>query len=140
MIRRTERHPLYGDIPLIEKRSTGSDGREYSWVEYDPTFMPPLPAGAVLIALARATVTYREMTGEGNLERAIGACRKARDEWPLSHEAFFWEAKCHKLAGRSEEAQQLFGDFIAAAGTDDRSSKLVVEASAELKELLSHHT
>ena len=229
MIRRTERHPLYGDIPLIEKRSTGSDGREYSWVEYDPTFMPPLPPGAVrgdvseqdyctahhipkyfyvdeertcvecgrdfafraeeqkfwyetlkfnfgsvavrcaecrrkdrtgkelreemaiamhdlesrpndhhvLIALARATVRYREMTGEGNLERAIGACRKARDEWPLSPEAFFWEAKCHKLAGRSDKARQLFGDFIAAAGTDDRSSKLMVEASAEMKELLS---
>jgi len=227
MIHQTQRHPLYGDIPLVEKRVTGADGREYSWVEYDPTFTPPLPPGAVrgdvseqdycrahhvpkyyyvdeertcvacasdfvfraeeqkfwyetlkfnfssvavrctecrrkdrtekelreeiaiasqdlqarpgdhhvLVALARATVRYREMTGQGNLERAIGACRRAREEWPLSHEALFWEAKCHKLAGRSKKACQLFGDFIAAAASDHRLSRLVVEATGEVKEL-----
>jgi hypothetical protein len=227
MNRRTELHPLFGEIPLVEKRSVGLDGREYTWFERDPAFMPPLPAGAVrgdvseqdycpvhhvpkyfyideqrtcvqcgrhfvfsaeeqkfwyetlkfnfgsdaircidcrrrkrtekdlreevatamrdlksrpkdhhvLIDLARALVMYREMTGEGSLEKATAACRKARKEWPLSHEALFWEAKCQNLAGRREKARELFTDFIAAAGADSHLAKLVREAKAEVRKL-----
>lgn len=44
---RTERHPLYGDIPLITHTVVGTDGREYPWLEYDPHYKPALPKGAV---------------------------------------------------------------------------------------------
>jgi Probable zinc-ribbon domain len=43
----THRHPLYGEIPLIERKSAGRDGRVYTWLEYDPDFEPKLPHGAV---------------------------------------------------------------------------------------------
>lgn len=45
--RQSTYHPLYGEIPLLERRSRGNDGREYSWFEYDPSFQPKLPEGAV---------------------------------------------------------------------------------------------
>jgi hypothetical protein len=45
--RRWFRHPLYGNIPLIRHSTVGRDGRSYEWWEYDPTFSPRIPKGAV---------------------------------------------------------------------------------------------
>jgi tetratricopeptide (TPR) repeat protein len=45
--RRWSRHPLYGNIPLIRHATVGRDGRTYEWWEYDPTFSPRVPKGAV---------------------------------------------------------------------------------------------
>jgi len=222
----TNHHPLYGDIPLIERRSR-VNGKDYSWWEYDPLFKPKLPKGAVagdvsrqqyctphhvpkyfyvdeektcvqcgevftfsakeqkfwyealqfnfgstaircrtcrrrkqseralreqigmalrqieanpddpavLIDLARATVRYREQVGEGNLDRAIAACRKAFAEWPASPEPLFWEGKCHDLAGRHSRAKACLLKFIAEARRVDRFRKLVAEAKRELAAL-----
>ena len=220
----TEHHPLYGDIPLVERRSRGRDGREYSWLEYDPLFQAKLPKGALpgdvarqqyctahhvpkyfyvdeqrrcvqcketfvfsakeqkfwyetlkfnfgssaircrrcrrqkqseralreqigtalrqlqarpndpalLIDLARATVRYREATGQGNLDRAIAASRRALSEWPSSPEPLFWEGKCHYLAGRNTKAKACLLKFITEAHRGHRLPKLVAEAKREL--------
>jgi hypothetical protein len=45
--RRWSRHPLYGNIPLIRRATVGRDGQTYEWWEYDPTFSPRIPKGAV---------------------------------------------------------------------------------------------
>ena len=198
----TKHHPLYGDIPLVEKQST-YNGREYKWREYDPDFQPPLPKGAVrgephkqmyccdppkyfyvdeprtciqckqpfvfgakeqkywfetlkfnfgshaircvscrkkrrsedalrqtlarvlkdleskprdpqlLLELARTTIDYRERTGQGDLDRAIAACRLARDEHPVP-ESLYWEGRCQELAGRSAKAKACFTQFLEA--------------------------
>ena len=222
----TYAHPLYGNIPLIERRVRTSSG-ESVWQEFDPTYRPPLPRGAVrgnperqnycrahhepkyfyvdethtcvqcrlqfvftakeqkfwyetlqfnfnsqaircrncrkqrrtdaalrqqiatalkrlsehpadphtLLELATATVRYRERTGEGNLDRALDACRKAGSEWHDSPEPMFWEAKCHRLAGRVRKAADAFERFLDRARTVHRVSKLVSEAELELRTL-----
>jgi hypothetical protein len=45
--RRWSRHPLYGNIPLVRHATVGRDGRTGEWWEYDPTFTPRIPKGAV---------------------------------------------------------------------------------------------
>jgi tetratricopeptide (TPR) repeat protein len=45
--RRWARHELYGDIPLIHHSSIGPDGESHERWQYDPSFMPVLPRGAV---------------------------------------------------------------------------------------------
>jgi len=44
---RLERHPLYGDIPMIRKTHRDRGGRQVEWWEYDPEFEPRLPGRAV---------------------------------------------------------------------------------------------
>lgn len=219
----TAHHPLFGDIPLVERRSS-YNGKELCWLQYDPVFQPQLPQGAirgdvtrqryciahhvpqyfyvdeektclqchekfifsgkeqkfwyetlqfnfsstavrcrdcrrqkqteralreqigvavhqlaerpddpaVLIDLARATVRYRERTGQGNLDRAIAAARRAFREWPASPEPLFWEGKCHQLAGRSDKARASLSRFIAEAQRGNRLAKLVAEAKRDL--------
>ena len=51
--RRWSRHALYGEIPLIRHATVGRDGRTYEWWEYDPTFSPRVPKGAVLGDLSK---------------------------------------------------------------------------------------
>ena len=36
----TEHHPLYGEIPLVERPAFGKDGRDYPWLQYDPNYQP----------------------------------------------------------------------------------------------------
>jgi hypothetical protein len=223
MRQRTEHHPLYGEIPLVEHESTGKDGRVYSWLQYDPNHKPKLPRGAVLgdvsrqrycvahhmpkyfyldeqrtciqcgdsfvfrgaeqkywyetlkfnfgsvavrcptcrrkkrteaalreqigsalrqlkehgddpglwLELARATVVYRERTGEGNLERAIGASRKAASLID-SPEPLFWEGRCHQLAGRRANAARCFQQFLAGVHSRAGMRELVTIAEKEL--------
>lgn len=221
----SENHRLFGQIPLIERHSTGLDGREYSWLEYDPAFQPKLPKGAVrgdvarqnycplhhvpkyfyvdetktclqchrafvfsaneqkfwyetlqfnfsstavrcrecrktkqterllreqiaaalaqlrttpddpsaLLDLARATTRYRERKGEGNLDRAIAAARRAAKQWPDSTEPLFWEGKCQLLAGRLLKAKECLSRFVQSPRGRGRRSKLVAEAERDLK-------
>lgn len=87
----------------------------------------------VLLDLARATVAYRERTGQGNLNRAIAACRAALEEWPASPEALFWEGRCQQLAGRFAKARACYERFIGSAKT--HLTKLVRQAERELEEM-----
>ena len=40
-------HPLFGEIPLVEQTMTGGDGTDYRYYDYDLTFEPDMPSGAV---------------------------------------------------------------------------------------------
>lgn len=224
MKRPTEHHALFGEIPLIEHRTIGKDGRQLSWFQYDPSYKPKLPRGAVagdvsrqqyciahdvpkyfyvdekrtciqcgdafvfraeeqkfwyetlkfnfaslavrcpacrrkkrteaslrqqlaatlnaleespddphlLLELARTTVTYRERTGEGNLERAIAASRQAREHALQSPEPLYWEGRCHELAGRAAKARRCFQQFLTKARSGDGLRALVASAEAKL--------
>jgi hypothetical protein len=92
----------------------------------------------LLLDLARATVAYRLKTGEGNLDRAISACRKAAEEWPTSSEPLYWEGECHRLAGRAAKAIRCLSAFVARA-EGGRHAKLVAAAEGELRGL-GHHS
>ena len=223
-VTRTELHPLYGEIPLIEESHVGLNGRTYTWWRRDPEFRPQLPPGAVrgnpaaqnycsahhvpryfyvderhtcvqcgsdflfsakeqkfwyetlrfiscsraircpscrkhkrtdsalraqlaqalrtlgssprdphaCLLLAATTVEYRRRTGQGNLQRAIHACRVVQKEWPEAIESLLLEAKCHLLASRPKPAAQRLEELFALASSDPRSRKVVREA----KELL----
>ena len=69
------------------------------------------PAGYV--ALARAIVEYYERTGQGNLDEAIAAARKAAVLWPTSVEPQLWEGVAHALAGRQQRAETILNSFLA---------------------------
>ena len=70
---------------------------------------------SLLLELAKTTVEYRERTGEGDLNRAIAACRTAASECPEDAEPLFWEGRCQELAGRTAKAQKLYDAFIGRA-------------------------
>jgi hypothetical protein len=220
----TRKDPVYGEIPLIEHRSVGTDGREYRWQQYDPAFKPKLPRGAVrgdvsrqeycvahhvpkyfyldetksclqcgepfvfrateqkywyetlkfnfgsvavrcpscrrkkrteaalreqlgvvsrqlaerpddphlLLELCRITVEYRERTGEGNLERALAASRKAVSQGCETPEPTFWEARCHELAGRTLKAVRCYKQFVESVGSKHGLRSLVTIAKGKL--------
>ena len=86
---------------------------------------------AALVELARATVQYRRRAGEGDLERAIGACRKAR-RLASAGEALFWEGVAQQLAGRPAKARAALKDFLGNAGNHHRYRALVREARSLL--------
>ncbi len=86
----------------------------------------PKDAG-LLLELARTTVDYRERTGEGDLDRAIAACRVARDEHPVP-ESLYWEGRCQSLAGRTAKARACFTEFLEQAKGIGKYNKLVAAA------------
>ncbi len=90
---------------------------------------------AALIDLADATVRYRERTGQGDLDRAIAASRRAHREWPASAEPLFWEGKCHALAGRVQKARDLLEQFIRDAAPRHRLARMVNEAKRTIAAL-----
>lgn len=87
---------------------------------------------ALLLQLAQAVARYHQRTGQGNLDEAIAACRKALQIWPDACEALFWEAVCQRLAGRDAKARELFVSFIERAPRIRRLRPLVQEAEAFL--------
>jgi hypothetical protein len=42
-----EEHPLYGRVRLVRRGAVGRDGKERHWWEYDSSFRPPVPPGAI---------------------------------------------------------------------------------------------
>jgi tetratricopeptide (TPR) repeat protein len=44
---RIEPHPLYGEVRLIRRTAPAKSGRTVEWWEYDPSFQPRLPRGAL---------------------------------------------------------------------------------------------
>jgi hypothetical protein len=74
---------------------------------------------ALLLCLAEAIARLFQRRGEGNLNDAIAAARKARREARTRHhraeaaEALFWEATCQALAGRDERARPLYEEYLS---------------------------
>jgi tetratricopeptide (TPR) repeat protein len=179
--RRWTRHPLYGNVPLLRHATVGRDGKTYEWWEYDPTFSPPVPKGAVPgdvskqvfcsachepkfnfcsvpircqacrrlrrsehamreqiararqatqnapadpgahLALARAIVEYHERTGDGRLDDAVAAARKAARLWRDAPDASLWEGIAHARAGRVRQAHECLSEFLNRAPSTHRS-------------------
>jgi len=78
--------------------------------------------------LARATVQYREMTGDGNLDRAIAAARKADAQWRDAAEPSYWEGKAQYLAGRAGKARECLARFLERSPKGQRLALLVKDA------------
>jgi tetratricopeptide (TPR) repeat protein len=45
--KRTVRHPVFGEIPMMKVCTTDESGREFEYWDYDPDYKPSLPPGAV---------------------------------------------------------------------------------------------
>jgi putative zinc ribbon protein len=70
---------------------------------------------AVLLSLARAIVELNERTGNGELNDAIAAARRAARLWPGSYEPLFWEGVAHARAGHRDRARDQLRSFVASA-------------------------
>ena len=69
------------------------------------------PAGH--LSLARAIVEYRERRGQGKLDQAVAAARRATALWREASEALFWEGVAHALAGRRAKARACLRLFLS---------------------------
>jgi hypothetical protein len=217
---RIEPHPLYGEVRLVRRTTSTKTGRPFEWWEYDPSFEPRLPRGALrgdpskqvfctahhvpkyfyvderreciqcgtgftfspqeqriwyetlkfnfnsvaircpdcrrrrrseaalrnqiarvreelarspedpatLLALGEALVRYHQRTGEGSLQDAIAAVRKAKMLWSEAVESAFWEGLAHHLAGRAGRARACLERFLEHSTGNRRLSALAEEA------------
>ena len=97
-------------------------------------------SAAAQLAVAEALVRYRQRTGQGRLDEALAAARKARrllKGHPASDgaRADFWEASCQALMGRSTLARALFQRFVERSHAGKRGATLLAEARGWLANL-----
>jgi hypothetical protein len=85
-----------------------------------------------LLEDAEARVRCFQLSGEGNLDRAIASASKARRIWPRAAEAHFWEGLAHSLAGRREKSCDSLLRFIESTVRGKRRRSLRTEAQALL--------
>ncbi|MCB9681679.1 MAG: zinc-ribbon domain containing protein [Alphaproteobacteria bacterium] len=85
-------------------------------------------------ALADALVSLHETTGQGSLDDAIAAARKAHGGDAV-HAAVVWEARAQHLAGRDARARDLLAPFLAGK-TPGRKAGAVVRSAWALWEQL----
>lgn len=90
---------------------------------------------ALLLADAEACVRYRQRTGEGDIDRAIAAARRATKIWPDGIEALFWEGLAHKLASRPGRARITLQAFVKRSAGRKGYRKHAKEAQTVLEEL-----
>jgi hypothetical protein len=86
-----------------------------------------------LLALAESITRYHQLTGEGDLNAAISAARKAHKVWPGASEPLFWEAVCHQEAHRRDKAAKLFREFVGVRPQGRRYRLMVTEAEKSLR-------
>jgi hypothetical protein len=85
---------------------------------------------AAHLSLAAALVEYHERTGQGDLNAAIAAARRASASWPQSAEPLFWEGMAHARAGRDTRARRCLEGFVSRS--DGSRPMLVKKARAYL--------
>jgi hypothetical protein len=86
----------------------------------------------LLVELAHVTVQLRQCCGQGNLARAVAAARRAGRLSPPLHEALYWEAACHEVAGQHARAAEVYGRFLDRARSEPRCRQLVKQARSKL--------
>ncbi len=64
------------------------------------------------LALARALVEYHERTGQGRLDDAVAAARRAARLWAQAPDALLWEGVAHARAGRKGRARECLTRFL----------------------------
>ena len=88
-----------------------------------------------LINVAAALVRYHQKTGQGNLDEAVAAARKALKKEPRASEAIFWEGLAHFEAGRRDKARSLLERFTNIGGKHNRLGTLLKQAKEALASL-----
>jgi Probable zinc-ribbon domain len=90
------RHPRYGDIPLVPRPWTDAAGREHIGYQFDPSYRPPLPKGAV-----RGDVTRQLSCGAFDVPRYYYVdeprrCVQCSEQFVFSaHEQKHWYETLH---------------------------------------------
>ena len=87
---------------------------------------------ALLLELAETIVRCRQLSGEGDLDEAISAARRARKEWPETTLTDYWEAMGQIEAGRPSKARRLLEKFLAKPPRGRRHKALLAEAKEAL--------
>ena len=88
-------------------------------------------SATVQLDLAEALVRYRQSAGEGNMQQAVAAARKARRLSKQQSESYFWEALAQHAQGRLEIAKQLLETYLEIAKANSpRARQLRKEAKA----------
>jgi len=93
---------------------------------------PEDPAGQ--LELAETLVRFHQRTGEGHLNDAIAAARKALKLWPGAWEALFWEGMAQALSGRQAKAREALTRFVQEAPISRKSRPLLEGAARYLAE------
>jgi hypothetical protein len=89
------------------------------------------PNSGANLALARALVEHHERTGQGDLDEAVAAARKAAAVFPESSEPQFWEGVAQLRAGRAARGRPLLEAFLSRP---DRSrGRLAARAQSYLE-------
>jgi hypothetical protein len=65
----------------------------------------------LLLELAEVIVELRQRTGQGRLDDALAASRRAFRAWPQAFQALYWEGAAHAAAGRAARAAECFARF-----------------------------
>jgi hypothetical protein len=68
---------------------------------------------AAHLALARAIVEYHARTGQGDLDQAVAAARRAARLWPDAPEPLYWEGMAQARASRKAKARHSLAAFLA---------------------------
>lgn len=94
-----------------QRRSVVMVGRQVGAARRATEARPEDPAA--WLSLAQAVVEAHERTGNGNLNEAIGAARRAADLWPERAEPRLWEGVAQARAGRPARARACLDQFLA---------------------------
>ena len=91
------------------------------------------------LAVAEAIIRYYQRTGQGRIDHALAAARKAqrllKGHAPSDGaRAEFWEATAQALAGRNAQARPLFERFVARSHAGKRGAAWLAEAKRWLSE------
>ncbi len=76
---------------------------------------------AALVSLARAIVELHERTGQGRLDDAVAASRRAARLWPEATEPLLWEGIAQARAGRPTRARASLEAFLEGSRRRDQS-------------------
>ena len=76
-----------------------------------------------LLQYIEYTIKYFEMTGEGDLEKAIGFCRKALGIYPPVLECIFWEAECLRFLNLKNNAIKKYREFYTVSASIGKYTK-----------------
>lgn len=87
------------------------------------------------LELASTLIRLFSLSGQGDLQRAVGAARQAACLGADHGAALYWEARGLSLLGYSEKALGLYTNAIAVLEASAEQSPLLAQAHDERREL-----
>ena len=89
---------------------------------------------AALLAVAEALVRYHRRFGQGKLDEAVAAARRAHKLAPRAYEALFWEGFCHIQQGREAKGRALLAHYLEYPFITKKQRDLAREAKRYLEQ------